>query len=151
MILKFLLNGRNVEVSTQPDTILLSLLRNSLGITSCKEGCGEGECGECSVFLNNRLVNACLILAIMADGGEIRTLEGLKDETSSLRESFIRHDAVQCGFCTPGFVMAAYDYLRQGGEADGSAVSLALDGNLCRCTGYQKIIDAIVDVAKESA
>jgi aerobic-type carbon monoxide dehydrogenase small subunit (CoxS/CutS family) len=150
MILTFWLNGHAVEISTEPDQILLTLLRDSLGITSCKEGCGEGECGACSVFLNDRLVNACLIPAIMANGAKIMTLEGVMEETEPLRESFIRHDALQCGFCTPGFVMAAYDYLRHGGEADSTIVALALDGNLCRCTGYQNIIDAIVEVAKEN-
>lgn len=140
-------NNKRLEVACEADWTLLEVLRRSLGITSCKEGCGEGECGACAVFFNARLVNACLLPAVAAEGGEVVTLEGLMEETKGLRESFERHDAAQCGFCTPGFVMAAWDYLRSGGRADPQSVKYALDGNLCRCTGYQKIIDAIVDVA----
>lgn len=140
-------NNKRLEVACEADWTLLEVLRRSLGITSCKEGCGEGECGACAVFFNAHLVNACLLPAVAAEGGEVVTLEGLMEETKGLRESFERHDAAQCGFCTPGFVMAAWDYLRSGGHADPQSVKYALDGNLCRCTGYQKIIDAIVDVA----
>jgi len=112
-------------------------------MTSVKAGCGEGECGACSLFFNGKLVNACLLLAPQMQDAEIVTLEGLQEETEAIRESFARHGAVQCGFCTPGFVMRAYDYLASGGERDEAAIKAALDGNLCRCTGYQKIVEAI--------
>lgn len=140
-------NNETVQVECAADWTLLEVLRRSLGITSCKEGCGEGECGACAVWFNGRLVNACIFPAVGAEGGEVVTLEALMEETEELRQSFERHDAVQCGFCTPGFVMAAWDYLRSGGSADPESVKGALDGNLCRCSGYQSIIDAIVDVA----
>jgi aerobic-type carbon monoxide dehydrogenase small subunit (CoxS/CutS family) len=149
MRLSFVLNGRPVEVDVAPERVLLEILREQLGVTSCKEGCGEGECGACAVFLNGRLVNACLISAVAVEGTDVVTLEGLLEETAVLRESFVAHDAAQCGFCTPGFVMAAYDYLRGGGDPSPSAIRAALDGNLCRCTGYQNIIEAISDAAEE--
>lgn len=149
MTLIFTLNGCPVEVTTEPTVSLLEIVRRYSGITSCKEGCGEGECGACAVFVDGRLVNACIFPALSVQGGEVVTLEALMGETEGLRESFARHDAAQCGFCTPGFVMAAYDYLQNGGSADPEALKSALDGNLCRCSGYQKIIEAIVDAAGE--
>lgn len=145
MRLAFTLNSYPVECDADPTVSLLEVLRNAFGITSAKKGCGEGECGACAVFVDGALVNSCVFPAISATGAVVTTLEGLLEETSALRESFERHDAAQCGFCTPGFVMAAYDYLHSGGSAEIEAVRRALDGNLCRCTGYQKIIDAIVD------
>lgn len=149
MKLLFTLNGHPVEVTAEPTLSLLAILRHHLEITSCKEGCGEGECGACSVFVNGRLVNSCIYPALSLQGAEVTTLEALMEETRHLRESFERHDAAQCGFCTPGLVMAAYDYLRNGGSGESEALKTALDGNLCRCTGYQKIIDAIADAAGE--
>ncbi|MCK9373275.1 MAG: (2Fe-2S)-binding protein [Sulfuricurvum sp.] len=149
MKLSFTLNGHPVEVATEPTLSLLELLRRHLNITSCKEGCGEGECGACAVFVDGRLVNSCIYPVLSLQGVEVTTLEALMEKTRNLRESFERHDAAQCGFCTPGLVMAAYDYLRNGGSPDPEAVKTALDGNLCRCTGYQKIIEAIVDASGE--
>jgi len=111
---------------------------------SVKKGCGEGECGACSLFFNGKLVNACLLLAPQMQGAEIVTLEGLQKETETIRENFAKEGAVQCGFCTPGFVMRAYDYIIQEGSKDEKRVKEALDGNICRCTGYQKIVEAIV-------
>lgn len=147
MKLSFVLNKRPVEVEVDPRRVLLEILREELGIMSCKEGCGEGECGACAVFVNGRLVNACLLSAVMAEGAEVMTLEGLMEETAHIRDAFVAHDAAQCGFCTPGFVMAAYDYLRSGGNPSPTAIRAALDGNLCRCTGYRNIIDAVADAA----
>lgn len=147
MNVMFTLNARVMECEVEPTVSLLDLLRQECAITSAKEGCGEGECGACSVFVDGRLVNACIFPAVSVIGAEVVTLEGLSDATAFLRESFERHDASQCGFCTPGFVMAAYDYFRNGGDPDPEMIRTALDGNLCRCTGYQKIIDAIVDAA----
>jgi aerobic-type carbon monoxide dehydrogenase small subunit (CoxS/CutS family) len=111
---------------------------------SVKRGCGEGECGACTLFFNGRLVNACLLLAPQMQDAEIITLEGLQKETETIRENFAKEGAVQCGFCTPGFVMRAYDYIKHNGPKDEKHVKEALDGNICRCTGYQKIVEAIV-------
>jgi carbon-monoxide dehydrogenase small subunit len=110
---------------------------------SVKEGCGEGECGACSIFLNGKLVNACLLLAPQMQDAEIFTLEGLQEETKNIRKNFVEAGAIQCGFCTPGFVMRAHDYVRHDGSREISHIKASLDGNLCRCTGYQKIAEAI--------
>jgi aerobic carbon-monoxide dehydrogenase small subunit len=137
------INGEARRFECDPEARVLDLVREA-GMTSVKAGCGEGECGACSLFLNGRLVNACLLLAPQMQDAEIVTLEGLQKETAALRESFAEQGAVQCGFCTPGFVLRAYDYLRSGGLRDEAAIGAALDGNLCRCTGYRKIVEAIV-------
>jgi aerobic-type carbon monoxide dehydrogenase small subunit (CoxS/CutS family) len=139
------INGKSHRFECEPDTRVLDLVRGA-GMTSVKAGCGEGECGACSLFLNGKLVNACLLLAPQIQDAEIVTLEGLQTETEAIRESFSEHGAVQCGFCTPGFVLRAYDYLKAGGSCDEAAIRAALDGNLCRCTGYQKIVEAIAKV-----
>ncbi|MBN2782997.1 MAG: 2Fe-2S iron-sulfur cluster binding domain-containing protein [Campylobacterales bacterium] len=116
----------------------------TLGLTSPKKGCGEGECGACSVFFNSKLVNSCLLLAPQMQGSKIVTLEGLLEQTALIRENFEECGAVQCGFCTSGFVMRGYDYILQNGAKDEESLKEALDGNLCRCTGYQKIVEAIL-------
>ncbi|WP_345985326.1 (2Fe-2S)-binding protein [Sulfurimonas sp. HSL-1656] len=139
------INGRTHRFDCAPESRVLDLVREA-GMTSVKAGCGEGECGACSLFVNGRLVNACLLLAPQIQDAEVVTLEGLQEETAAIRESFAEHGAVQCGFCTPGFVLRAYDYLSHGGERSEEAIKAALDGNLCRCTGYRKIVEAIVKV-----
>ena len=121
---------------------VLDILRDR-GMLSVKEGCGEGECGACSIYLNGRLVNACLLLAPQMQDAEIVTLEGLQKETETIRRNFVEAGAVQCGFCTPGFVMRAHDYIRHNGSGNISNIKEALDGNVCRCTGYRKIAEAI--------
>lgn len=141
-------NGERHFLKTEPTRRLLDILREELRLTSLKEACGEGECGACTVYFNGKLVQSCLILAVQADGGEVLTLEGLQAETAALREAFAKEDAVQCGFCTPGFILAGYDYLKNGGDADIERIKTALDGNLCRCTGYYAILEAIRSAAK---
>jgi len=141
------INGKPTRFECEADTRVLDLVR-SAGMTSVKAGCGEGECGACSLFLNGKLVNACLLLAPQMQDAAIVTLEGLQAETEAIRESFAEHGAVQCGFCTPGFVLRAYDYLNAGGSRDEAAIRAALDGNLCRCTGYHKIVEAIAKVKR---
>ena len=127
----------------EPDQRALDVLRE-IGMLSVKEGCGEGECGACSIFFNGKLINSCLLLAPQMQDAKIVTLEGLQKETETIRENFAKEGAVQCGFCTPGFVMRAYDYIEQGGSKDEKSLKEALDGNVCRCTGYQKIVEAIL-------
>ncbi len=121
---------------------VLDILRDR-GMLSVKEGCGEGESGACSIYLNGRLVNGCLLLAPQMQDAEIVTLEGLQKETETIRRNFVEAGAVQCGFCTPGFVMRAHDYIRHNGSGNISNIKEALDGNVCRCTGYRKIAEAI--------
>ncbi len=137
------INDKPYHFECEPQERAIDILRN-LGCLSIKEGCGEGECGACSIFFNTKLVNSCLVLGVQMDNADIITLEGLKKETERLRDNFAKEGAVQCGFCTPGFVMRAYDYIKQDGTKDEKHLKEALDGNVCRCTGYQKIVDAIL-------
>ena len=136
------LNSEPCSFECEPHRRVLDVLRD-LGMHSVKEGCGEGECGACSIFLNGKLVNACLLLAPQMQDAEIFTLEGLQEETKNIRKNFVEAGAIQCGFCTPGFVMRAHDYVRHDGSREISHIKASLDGNLCRCTGYQKIAEAI--------
>ncbi len=137
------INSKPCHFECEPDQRALDVLRE-MGLLSVKEGCGEGECGACSLFFNGKLINSCLLLAAQMQDAEIVTLEGLQKETETIRENFAKEGAVQCGFCTPGFVMRAYDYIEQGGSKDEKRLKEALDGNVCRCTGYQKIVEAIL-------
>ncbi len=143
MEIRCTINSSPYRFECEPEERLLDVVRR-LGMLSVKKGCGEGECGACSLFFNGRLVNSCLLLAPQMQGAEIVTMEGLQKETETIREHFTKEGAVQCGFCTPGFVMRAYDYIEQGGSRDEKSVKEALDGNICRCTGYRKIVEAIV-------
>jgi len=136
------INNKEYSFEAEVTQRALDIIRG-FGITSIKEGCGEGECGACSIYFNGKLINSCLLLAPQMDGAEIVTLDGLLEETKGMRESFVKEGAVQCGFCTGGFVLRAYDYAKEGGSSDAEAIKEALDGNLCRCTGYQKIVEAI--------
>jgi aerobic carbon-monoxide dehydrogenase small subunit len=138
-------NGVQRTVTVHPLTRLLDVLREDLRLTGTKEGCGEGECGACSILLNGRLINSCLVPAAQAQGAVIVTIEGLADgeQLSSLQDAFLTHNAAQCGFCTPGMVMAAQDLLNRCPNPDEGQVREGLAGNLCRCTGYVKILDAV--------
>jgi carbon-monoxide dehydrogenase small subunit len=149
---RFLLNGEPVEVAVPGMRRLLDVLREDLGATGTKEGCGEGECGACTVILDSEPVVACLVPVCQVDGHVVRTVEGLArsgDELSALQRSFLVAGAAQCGICTPGMLLAAQAYLDDGGEPDDAAIREAIAGNLCRCTGYTKIIDAIAAAAAE--
>jgi carbon-monoxide dehydrogenase small subunit len=146
---KFTVNGAPVELSVPANRTLLSVLRDDLALTGTKEGCGAGECGACTVIMDGLAVNACLILAPELNGKRIETVEGLAngDELSPLQESFIEHMALQCGFCTPGMLMSAEALLRENPHPTHDEIVCAMSGNLCRCTGYKKIVEAIEDVA----
>jgi len=128
---------------------LLSFLRDTLDLTGAKEGCNEGECGACLVLLDGRAVNACLTLAVEANGREVTTIEGLghAGDLHPLQAAFLKHAAVQCGFCTPGMIIAALGLLRDNPDPSEEEVRWAMSGNLCRCTGYRQILDAVQEAA----
>jgi carbon-monoxide dehydrogenase small subunit len=138
-------NGDPRETEVWPGESLLYALRERLGLPGSKNACEQGECGSCSVLLDGELVCACLVLAAQADGHEVVTVEGLSGDGAlhPVQEAFVRAGAVQCGFCTPGLVMAAVDLLRRSPTPSDDEIREALSGNLCRCTGYQKIFDAV--------
>jgi carbon-monoxide dehydrogenase small subunit len=140
------LNGRQISAGVPANTRLIDLLRDQLGLTGTKEGCSVGECGACSVLLDGRVVNACLVLSAQAAGREVVTIEGIRGADSGpndLQQAFIDYGAVQCGYCTPGMVMAGEALLATHPSPSRSQIREAIAGNLCRCTGYQQIVDAI--------
>lgn len=148
--ISFIVNGEKRNAYVEPNDLLLDVLREKLGIKSPKYGCGRGDCGLCTILLNGKSVRTCLILAIEADGQEILTVEGLsKDKLTPLQESFIRHNSFQCGFCAPGIIMTATEFLEKNLNPAEEEVKEAISGNLCRCTGYTPIIEAILDVKKK--
>jgi aerobic carbon-monoxide dehydrogenase small subunit len=144
-------NGDDVEFACEPDETLLDALRNRLGLTGAKEGCGTGDCGACSVTVDGRLVCSCLVLGVEAEGREIETVEGMADgaELHPLQRKFLEHAALQCGVCTPGFLIAAKALLEKNADPTEEEIRFGLAGNLCRCTGYDKIVRAVQDAAKE--
>ncbi|MFN4101136.1 MAG: (2Fe-2S)-binding protein [Pararhodobacter sp.] len=144
-------NGDEVEYLTDPRETLLDCLRDHLGLTGSKEGCGTGDCGACSVMLDGRLVCSCLVLGVEAQGARIETIEGMAPEGAlhPLQRHFIEHAALQCGFCTPGFLVAAKALLDTNPDPSETEVRYWLAGNLCRCTGYDKIVRAVIDAAAE--
>lgn len=150
MLLRFRLNGRPVEVQTPPGRRLLDLLRQDLGLTGTKEGCGEGECGACTVVVDGKPRLSCLTLAIQVEGKDVWTVEGLAQEGKlhPLQEAFVEAAGVQCGFCTPGLLMAAYALLLHHPSPAEEEVREWLSGNLCRCTGYAQIVDAVLRAAQ---
>ncbi len=145
------INDDDVEFLCQPDETLLDVLRNRLGLMGAKEGCGTGDCGACSVIMDGRLVCACLVLGAEAQGRTIETIEGMAtgSELHPLQRKFIEHAALQCGICTPGFLMAAKALLATNPNPTETEIRFWLAGNLCRCTGYDKIIRAVQDAAAE--
>jgi len=150
MKVSFILNGKLVTLDVKPNEILLDVLRFKLGIRSVKRGCERGECGTCTVLMDGKPVYSCMILAPQVEGHEITTIEGLNGPiVKSLIKSFISVGAVQCGYCTPGFILTAYALLKRNLNPTPDEVKKAIEGNLCRCTGYKKIIDAILKAAKE--
>jgi carbon-monoxide dehydrogenase small subunit len=138
-------NGEWREADVWPAASLLTVLRDSLGLRGSKDACEQGECGSCSVWLDGEVVCSCLVLAAQADGREVRTIEGLVggEGLHPVQDAFVAAGAVQCGFCTPGLVVAVTDLLERDPSADELAVREALAGNICRCTGYEKILDAV--------
>jgi aerobic carbon-monoxide dehydrogenase small subunit len=148
----FLLNGEARQLAVKANETLLDMIRYKLGITSPKSGCERGDCGTCTIKLNDLLVKSCLILAVEADGQEITTIEGLMGETlTPLQETFIEKNAFQCGFCAPGMVMAAEDLLEKNPCPNDHEIKEGLAGNLCRCTGYSPIIDAVKEVVEKQS
>ena len=139
------INDKPCEVMTYPNDTLLEVLRDALDLTGSKESCGEGVCGSCTVHMDGNPVRSCLTLAMEAVGTKITTVEGLAngDELSDLQQSFVDHGAVQCGFCTPGMLMSADALLKENSRPDEKTIRKALSGNICRCTGYAKIIEAV--------
>jgi carbon-monoxide dehydrogenase small subunit len=150
-VTRFTLNGEPVSSASHPLTRLLDVLRDELGDLSVKEGCGEGECGACAVLIDGRLANSCLVPLGQADGRAVVTMAGLRETPRgrALVEAFAREGAVQCGFCTPGLVVAAEALLATDPAPDEQAIRVGLSGNLCRCTGYETIARAVAAVARE--
>jgi len=144
------INNRKYDLEVHPNTTLLDLLRDQLGLTGTKRGCEIGECGACTILLNGQAINSCLVLAPQIDGKEILTVEGLADGNvlHPVQESFLDHDAVHCGFCTPGMLMSAKELLDGVPDPSEEEIRIAISGNLCRCSGYQQIVDAVKDTPK---
>ena len=153
MEVELLVNGKKEKIKTQPNVTLLHLLREELMLTGTKEGCGVGQCGACTVLLDGRAVNACLVLAADAQGKEVWTIEGLVQhgELHPLQKAFIECNAIQCGFCTPGMIMVTVALLKKNLRPKLDEVKEAIKGNFCRCTGYRKILEAIQQAADEMA
>ncbi len=144
------INGDAVDFLCHADETLLDVLRDRLGLTGAKEGCGTGDCGACSVIVDGRLVCSCLMLGAEAEGRTIETIEGMADGENlhPLQAKFLEHAALQCGVCTPGFLMAAKDLLERNPDPSEEEIRFGLAGNLCRCTGYDKIVRAVQDAAR---
>ena len=142
----FRVNGKAQRVEVYPMARLLDVLREELLLTGTKEGCGEGECGACSVKIDGRIVNSCLVPVAQVEGSEIRTIEGVAsdDELHAVQQAFIEHGGAQCGICTPGMVLAAVDLLERNPQPTEADIRTALAGNLCRCTGYMKIFESVI-------
>jgi len=147
-LISLTVNGKPHELAVETNQILVDLLRYDLGLTGTKKGCGTGECGACTVIFNGKPVNACLVLAVQANGAEVLTIEGLKPPQGlhPLQQAFVDHGAIQCGFCTPGMILSASTLLKQNPAPTEAEIRTALSGNLCRCTGYQKIVEAVQSV-----
>jgi carbon-monoxide dehydrogenase small subunit len=150
-IIELKVNGEPVEAAVDPNRTLLQFLREDLGLTGAKHGCGLGDCGACTVILDGKPVNSCLVLAIQANGREVLTIEGVADngKLHPIQQAFVDKGAIQCGFCTPGMILSAKSLLDENPRPTEVEIRTAISGNLCRCTGYQKIVEAI-QTASES-
>jgi carbon-monoxide dehydrogenase small subunit len=147
--ISFMLNGEYRDVDVSPNDTLLDVLREKMGVKSPKIGCDRGDCGTCTILLDGKTAKSCLILAIEVDGHSIVTVEGLcKEKPTKLQETFVENNAFQCGFCAPGFVLSGTELLERNSSPTEHEVKEAISGNLCRCTGYQPIIDSIMEAAK---
>ncbi len=153
MRMTIVVNGRSRTLDAPPLARLLDILRGPLGLTGTKEGCGEGECGSCTVLLDGVPVNACLVVAGQCDGRNVLTVEGLasKNALSDLQEAFVKEGGAQCGICTPGILMAAHALLAANPQPGEGEIRESIAGNICRCTGYQRIVESIRYAAKEQA
>ena len=147
MLITCTINGKRITLDVPSDRRVVDILREDLGLTGTKEACGAGECGSCTILVNGESKLSCLMVAAQLDGADIITIEGFSpDELHPIQEAFIEQGAIQCGFCTPGMVLAAADLLRRIPHPSREEIRAGISGNLCRCTGYQKIVDAIASV-----
>jgi xanthine dehydrogenase YagT iron-sulfur-binding subunit len=152
MSVEFLLNGERRQVSVEPRVSLLDLLRERLSLTGTKKGCNEGACGTCTVLVDGKRMNACLMLAVQCEGREVVTVEGIAGpggELTPVQRAFIEHDAFQCGYCTPGQIVSATACIREGHATDEASVREWMSGNLCRCSAYPQITAAVLDAARK--
>lgn len=151
-LIKITVNGKKYEMAVEPNQTLVEVLRKQLGLTGTKVGCEMGDCGTCTVIMDGKAVNACLVLAVQADGREILTIEGLaRDEAlHPLQESFVMEGAIQCGFCTPGMIMSAEALLTENPDPNEAQIREGISGVLCRCTGYSKIVQAIKSTSQKA-
>lgn len=153
IILNFSINGKSHSILADPRARMLDIIRNDLGLTGTKEGCGVGECGACTIILNGEPITSCLVLAGQMQDAEILTIEGMSDDEIGrvIQDCFVEGDAVQCGFCTPGFVLSAYALLKKNPHATRQEIREAIAGNICRCTGYIPIVNTIEKAARQLA
>ena len=144
-IITLTVNDKEYEVAVNPNRTLVDLLRYDLGLTGTKKGCDEGDCGTCTVIMDGKAVNSCLVLAVQANGRQIETIEGVETEEGlhPIQQAFVEKGAIQCGFCTPGMILSGKNLLERNPNPDEEEIRTAISGNLCRCTGYQKIVEAI--------
>jgi xanthine dehydrogenase YagT iron-sulfur-binding subunit len=149
---RLVVNGREYTLSLEPRVTLLDALRDRLHLCGTKKGCDQGACGACTVLVNGRRINACLTLAVMHDGDDITTIEGLgsSDALHPLQAAFVKHDGFQCGYCTPGQIMSAEGMLREGRELTRASVREQLSGNICRCGAYPNIVDAVLEAGAQT-
>jgi carbon-monoxide dehydrogenase small subunit len=150
ILITLTVNGVCRELAVMPNQTLSQLLRQDLDLLGTKEGCGIGDCGACTVIMNGRAVNSCLVLAAQADGSDITTIEGVSEggRLHPIQQAFVEHGSAQCGFCTPGMILSAKSLLDRNLDPSEEEVRVALAGNLCRCTGYQKIVEAVLSASK---
>ena len=146
-----LVNSREYMLSVESDALLIDVLRDQLCLTGTKKGCGTGDCGACTIIMDGKAVTSCLMLAVAAQGKSITTIEGLEQEgrLHSIQDAFIQHGAIQCGFCTPGMILTAKTILDENPDPSEAEIRFGIAGNLCRCTGYTKIVEAIMAAAKD--
>lgn len=144
------INNKEYDVAVNTNETLVDMLRDRLGLTGTKKGCGQGDCGSCTVIMDGNTVNSCLVLAVQANGSEITTIDGLETDEGMhpVQKAFVEHGAIQCGFCSSGMILSAKNLLDKNPKPTEGEIRRALSGNLCRCTGYQKIIEAVQSVAK---
>jgi len=149
MKVRLTVNGGTYERDVEENSTLLRFLREDLGFTGTKEGCGAGECGACTVFMNGKTINSCMVLAVEADGASIETIEGEAKggSLSAIQEAFDKHHAVQCGFCTSGMIMSVKELLQRNAKPTVDEIKEGIEGNFCRCTGYEQIVEAVLDVS----
>lgn len=147
--IEFTLNGRTASVAIPPDMSTLTMLREKLDLTGAKLACGEGECGACTVLVDGVSVNSCLMFAVDCDGRKVETIEGMRngEELDPMQRAFVEHGAIQCGYCMPGMIMQAKYLVRKNPGLSRAEIKRNLEGNICRCTGYSKVIDAVADIA----